>query len=57
MEKKKPEKETKKLNIKDVTTCESTIQMLEKAEKDGNKKYAGIFVFVIDPSHGNDPFG
>jgi carbon-monoxide dehydrogenase catalytic subunit len=29
------EKETKKLNIRDVTTCEATAQMLRKAERDG----------------------
>ncbi|PKN63501.1 MAG: carbon-monoxide dehydrogenase catalytic subunit [Deltaproteobacteria bacterium HGW-Deltaproteobacteria-15] len=29
------EKETKKLNIKEVTTCDATAQMLRKAERDG----------------------
>ena len=33
-EKKKGE-EPKQLNIKEVTTCEATTQMLRKAEKDG----------------------
>jgi len=35
MDEEKKEKETKTINIKDVTICEATAQMLEKAEKDG----------------------
>jgi len=35
MEKDKKVKETKKLNIKEVTICDATAQMLRKAEKDG----------------------
>jgi len=35
MEKDKEKKEAPKLNIRDVTICETTAQMLEKAERDG----------------------
>lgn len=35
MDNDKKEKEIKLLNIKDVTTCDATAQMLKKAEKDG----------------------
>ena len=35
MDNDKKEKEIKLLNIKDVTTCDATAQMLRKAEKDG----------------------
>ncbi len=35
MEKEKAKKEANKLNIRDVTICETTAQMLEKAERDG----------------------
>ena len=35
MEKDKTKNETIKLNIRDVTICDATAQMLAKAEKDG----------------------
>jgi len=35
MEKKKASSKNKELNIKDVTICDATAQMLEKAKKDG----------------------